>query len=195
MAATENPDYTVVERIGDIEIRDYPPMILASATVGGDRQGAANRAFRILAGFIFGDNRAHGEIAMTAPVTQSRAEPVPQGSPEKIAMTAPVTQAREEDGRWRVDFMMPSRYTLETLPAPTDPRVKITRMAPHRAAAIRFTGRLTDGNFDRALRALDDFVAARGLRTQGAARFAYYDGPFTPFFLRRNEVIYRLAED
>jgi len=185
MAAEELPDYTVVETIDDIEIRQYRPMILASVTVEGDRDEAVNKAFRILAGFIFGDNQSRGEIAMTAPVTQAPSE--------KIAMTAPVTQSAAAGARWRVDFMMPSKYTLETLPKPNDPRISITRTEPSRAVAIRFSGRITDANFEKHKRTLDAFVEGRGLVTDGAAQFAYYNGPFTPFFMRRNEVIYRLA--
>ncbi|MEO1252327.1 MAG: heme-binding protein [Pseudomonadota bacterium] len=185
MADEETPDYTVVEEVGDIEIRDYPPLLLASVTVTGERQEAAGKAFRILAAFIFGDNAADGKIAMTAPVTQTASE--------KIAMTAPVTQSAVGEGEWVVDFMMPSKYTMEKVPKPTDPRITLSTTEPYRAAAIRFSGLYTDGNFEKHREALEAFIEKRGLSVDGAPTIAYYNGPFTPFFLRRTEIIYRLA--
>ncbi|MEM9618547.1 MAG: heme-binding protein [Pseudomonadota bacterium] len=185
MAADETPDYIVIEELNDIEIRDYPPMLLASVIVSGDRQEAANKAFQILAGFIFGDNQADDTIAMTAPVTQARSE--------KIDMTAPVTQASTGENEWRVDFMMPSKYSMESLPKPNDPRIAISETAPYRAVAISFSGRHTDKNFDKHQAELDALINERRLITEGPAQFAYYDGPFTAPFLRRNEIIYRLA--
>lgn len=185
MAAEETPDYVVIEKAGDIEIRNYPPMLLASVTVSGDRQEAANNAFQILAGFIFGGNQADDKIAMTAPVTQARSE--------KINMTAPVTQTSSGENKWRVDFMMPSKYSMQTLPKPNDPRISISETEPYRAVAISFSGRYTNTNFNMHQAELDAFINERGLLTEGPAQIAYYNGPFTPFFLRRNEIIYRMA--
>lgn len=195
LAAEETPDYTVVSVHDDIEIRNYPSMILASVTVSGDRSEAANKAFRILAGFIFGDNQSSDKIAMTAPVTQAPVGPneAGDGNSEKIAMTAPVTQAATGDGQWRVDFMMPSQYTLETLPRPDDPRIEITQTQPYRAVAIRFTGRWTQSRLGKYQAELDGFMTAQGLTPMGPAQYAFYNGPFTPFFLRRNEIIYKLT--
>ena len=187
MAEYETPDYAVAEAVDNIEIRDYAPMLLASVVVSGERQEAANKAFRILAGFIFGDNHGDAKVAMTAPVTLSQSE--------KIAMTAPVTQAAERDNQWRVDFMMPSEYTMETLPQPNDARIRIWEIAARRAVAIRFSGRYTDKNIEKHNAALDAFVERRGLKVEGPAEIAYYDAPFKPFFMRRNEIIYTLAAD
>ena len=142
MARTETPDYVVVRELAaKVELRDYPPLLFAEVDVRGDRNEAANAAFRILAAYIFGDNRARDEIAMTAPVTQARSE--------KIAMTAPVTQSPTDDGRWTVRFGMPAKYTRETLPEPTDDRIRIVEDPARRIAAIRFSGRWTDRSFKR----------------------------------------------
>ena len=114
-SATEKPDYTVVQEDGKFEIREYPPMILAEVTVDGDRRKANSRGFRKLAAFIFGDNVSQDKVAMTSPVV-SKPEKIAMTSPvvskpEKIDMTAPVTSTLEEDGRWVVNFMMPSEYS------------------------------------------------------------------------------------
>lgn len=186
IAAEETPDYRVIERADPIEIRDYPPMLLASVTVTGSRQEASSKAFRILASFIFGENESRAKVAMTAPVTQQRSE--------KIAMTAPVTQELSGPDEWVVDFMMPSEYSLETLPKPKDPRIGIRLTKPYRAAAIRFSGRYTDANIGKHREALERYLEENNIETVGSPRIAYYNSPFTPVFLRRNEVIYQLAE-
>ena len=142
MAETELPDYKVVKTLTDeIEIRDYPALLLAETTVEGEREAAVNEGFRILADYIFGNNQTSDKIEMTAPVTQATSE--------KIAMTAPVTQSVERAGRWVVAFMMPSEYTAASLPVPNNERVRIVETAPKRVAAIRFSGRYTNGNFDK----------------------------------------------
>jgi SOUL heme-binding protein len=125
----EQPKYRVVESSGNIEIRDYAPMIVAEAEVAGDRRDSIGKGFRIIADYIFGNNTSAQKVPMTAPVTQ-------QGN-EKIAMTAPVTQ--QGDGNiWRVRFVMPSSYTMETLPKPNNPAVKLKEIGAKRYAAIRF---------------------------------------------------------
>ena len=127
----QQPKYQVVESSGNIEIRDYAPQIVAEAEVAGDRRDAIRKGFRIIADYIFGNNTSAQKVPMTAPVTQ-------QGS-EKIAMTAPVTQ--QGDGNiWRVRFVMPSSYTIETLPKPNNPAVKLKEIGAKRYAVIRFSG-------------------------------------------------------
>ena len=188
--AYETPHYTVDETIGDeVEVRSYDPMLLAEVEVGGDRGQAVSSAFRILAGYIFGDNEPQAKIAMTAPVLQSAGS-----DGERIEMTAPVGQEKGEDGRWRVSFMMPSKYSRETIPEPLDPRITLRHSAAYRAVVLRFSGLHSDRNFDRHLEQLERIVAEKGIATTGPAMLAYYDAPFKPWFLRRNEVMYRLAE-
>ena len=132
--ATEKPDYSVVMSEGKFEIREYPSMLLAEVKVTGDRRQAANRGFRKLAGFIFGDNQPNAKIAMTSPVMQA-----PKS--EKIAMTSPVMQTPYSDGEWTINFMMPSEYSIETLPKPTDLDIRIFESTPYRTVSIRFSGR------------------------------------------------------
>lgn len=184
--ATEKPNYTVTMQDGKFEVRDYPPMILAEVKVAGDRNQAANRGFRKLAAFIFGDNKPNAKIAMTSPVVQS-----PES--EKIAMTSPVVQTPDADGKWTVNFMMPSEYSMETLPKPTDGDIRIYKSEPYRTVSIRFSGRGKMKSLKKHQDELDTFVAEKGLQIIGGPEYAFYDAPFVPPFLRRNEVHYRLS--
>ena len=182
----ETPAYTVSERApgADIEIRQYPGMVVAEVTREGERWEAVRQGFRALAAYIFAKNRGGGDIAMTAPVTQE---------PEAIAMTAPVTQeSADAAGRWTIRFIMPSQYALAELPAPGGD-VRLTEIAPERRAAIRFSGVATDEALKARESELRAWIAARGLVASGPATYAYYNDPWTPGFLRRNEVIVSLA--
>ncbi len=187
MARVETPAYEVTERAaGAIELRRYAPMVVAETDVPGDRDAAAGTGFRILASYIFGNNRSKAKIAMTAPVEQARSE--------KIAMTAPVEQAPRANGGWTIRFILPPEYSMESAPEPLDARVRLARIEARSAAAVRFSGRWTKSNLGVHTDELDTFMKARGLTPDGPAVYAFYDGPFTPFFMRRNEVIYYLKD-
>jgi effector-binding domain-containing protein len=179
--ATPEPKFTVEKRDGAIELRQYAPMIVAEVTVEGRRSEAANRGFRPLANYIFGDNAPRAKIAMTAPVQQSRGE--------KIAMTAPVTQSAAGAGTWVVRFIMPEGYSMATLPKPNDPNVRLIEQPGQRVAVIRFSGSAPERVLDEKSAELQAFVAKAGLKPQAAATYAFYDPPWTPSFMRRNEVM------
>ncbi|MFD2110570.1 SOUL family heme-binding protein [Thiorhodococcus fuscus] len=183
----ETPEYRVVERDEPFEVRDYPPLVVAEVTRKGDRQTALSAGFSPLAGYIFAKEREGERVAMTAPVTQQSAE--------RIAMTAPVTQSSTEPGEWSVRFIMPARYDLASLPAPASGDVRLEQIPARRTAVVRFSGRTTDTLIGEQERALRDWIAARGLRSLGEPVYAYYNDPFTPGFLRRNEVMIELARD
>jgi hypothetical protein len=121
---------------------------------------------------------------MTAPVTQSRSE----DKGEKIAMTAPVAQQADGSG-YRVAFVVPARYTLDTVPQPTDPTVEIRAVPAQLTAAWRYSGRWTTTNYQASEAELRRAIAARGLKATGDPILARYDPPFMPSFLRRNEVL------
>lgn len=174
--SVEQPDYIVVEADGEFELRDYPAMVVAEAITGGDRQEGVRQGFRALAAYIFAKDREGDRIAMTAPVIQQ-----PETGPP-----APGT------GGWRVRFVMPSEFDLETLPAPAGTDVVLHRWPPARLAAIRFSGRADDGDFARAEGQLRDWLADRNLEPDGTPLLAYYDDPWTPGMLRRNEVLVRV---
>lgn len=180
----EQPKYNVVESDADIEIRNYAPMIVAEVEFSGERNDALGRGFRAIADYIFGNNSSAQKVAMTAPVTQ-------QGS-EKIAMTAPVTQ--QGDGNaWTVRFVMPSSYTLENLPKPKNPAVKLKEIGGRRFAVIRFSGMAFEDSLNRHTEKLQDFVKAKNLDPLSAPTYAYYNPPWTLPFLRRNEVLIEIA--
>lgn len=179
--ATEEPAFSVTLKAGDIEVRDYPPLIAAEVTVGGDRNEAGGAGFRQLASYIFGGNVKKRGIAMTAPVVQAEV------GNEMIAMTAPVTQSGGQ-GRWVVQFIMPRAYTLATLPTPTDARVHLKALPPSRLAVVRFSGLAGEADVKKQTATLEAFITEHHLREAGAPSLARYDPPWTPWFMRRNEV-------
>ena len=194
LLAVDEPEYRVVERDEPIEIREYAPMVVAETRVDGSMERAGSRAFRTLFNYIDGENRARQEIAMTAPVTQAPGQeiamtaPVAQARSEKIAMTAPVSQ-RAEGGQWVVSFMMPADYTLDTLPEPLDSRVELRELPPYRAAVIRYSGFWSENNYREHLEALRTWLKNSDLEERGEPVWARYNAPFTPWFLRRNEIL------
>ena len=158
--AIEEPEYEVLLTVGDVEFRRYEPYMLAEVTVDGDAQD--RRAFRILAGYIFGDN----------------------DDSEKMNMTAPV-ETRGSD----YAFVMERKYSLETLPRPNDERIRIVEREGRVVAALRFSGRWSQGNFNKHEGQLLDALAELDIVLTGAPELARYNSPFTPWFLRRNEII------
>ena len=194
-AATEEPAHEIVVEDGDFQLRDYAPTILAEVTVETPRERAGNAAFGTLANYIFAkgeEARGADRIAMTAPVTTV---PAGQGGERPtIEMTAPVTQAGE-DGRWAVAFVMPSEWTMDTLPQPANEAITLREQPGRRMAVVTFNGRNTDANVMPQRERLEAWVAERGLTPLGPPEFAFYDPPFTPPPLRRNEVMIPVAAD
>ena len=179
--AIEEPPYDVVRQIGDqIELRRYPAYAVAEVTLDTSAADAGSAAFPLLSGYIFGKNKGQRKLEMTAPVTQS-AEPV------KLAMTAPVTQDAVAGGM-RVQFVLPKAVTLATAPEPLDPRVRLREVPPAQRAVIRYTGSWSQANYDEHLGKLQAALAAAGIATQGEPVLARYNGPMTPWFMRRNEI-------
>jgi hypothetical protein len=180
--ATEEPRFSVVGKVGTIEIRNYGARLAADVVVQGDEEDARSNGFRLLADYIFGNNTARQSIAMTAPVSQERARS------EKIDMTAPVAQTRDGSGGWRVRFFMPGQYTLATLPKPNNPAVQIVEVPGETMAVLRFSNsRSAEAIAARTaelLRGLD----ASSWAVTGPPVTWLYDPPWTLPFFRRNEV-------
>ena len=187
MAKYEEPHYDVLFKENNFEIRQYDTTIVAKVRVKASRKEALNKGFRILAAYIFGNNTGT-KVAMTAPVTQTRANHKSNIISEKIAMTAPVT-SKAEGAEWEVSFTMPSKYTLDTLPAPKDKSIKIEAVEGKKFAAIKFSGSWSANNFERRAGELEEFLRARNYRQSGEPIDAYYNPPFMPPFWRRNEVL------
>ena len=186
----EQPAYALVLRDGDFELRDYPPLAVAEVIRDGSRREGLRAGFGPLARYIFAKERGGERIAMTAPVQQQAAA----GSDGKIAMTAPVTQAPAGDGGWAVQFIMPAQYRLEDLPEPAGDDVRLHRVPARRVAAVRFSGRTTDDLIARQQTRLRQWMAEHELTAVGPPVYAYYNDPFTPGFLRRNEIMIEVAD-
>lgn len=188
--AYEEPEYEVVLEADAFEVRRYRPCLVAETEVTGSLGSSGSAAFRILAGFISGANEGRRKVAMTAPVT-SRPDGPSEAGGERIAMTAPVVQEPDAGGEadaWVYRFIMPRGYSLDTLPRPTDPRVRIREVPGRELAVRRFSGFWSEANFDENEARLREALAGRGLEPVGAAIYARYDPPWKPWFLRRNEV-------
>ncbi len=185
--AIEEATYTVVDRDSNFEVRDYAPHVLAETVVEGDLEEAGDKAFNRLFRYISGANRSREKIAMTAPVSQQ-----PKG--EKIKMTAPVGQQRAQEG-WAVSFMMPSSYTLETLPEPEDPAISLRQVSARQMAAVRYSGFWSEKGYLRNKQELESWIHERGLTIAGDPVWARYNPPFTPWFMRRNEILIPVAAD
>ena len=177
---TEQQPYAVVREYPGFELRSYPSSVVAEVEVRASFEEAGNIAFSPLLGYISGRNRARRSIAMTAPVVQGPSQP--------IAMTAPVIQ-QEGAGSHVVAFVLPASMTAATAPEPQDPRVRVREIPATTTAAVRYSGRWSRDSYERHRRALLDAVRTAGLEPIGEPRFARYDPPFKPWFLRRNEIL------
>ena len=183
--ATEEPDYQVVRELAGIEVRQYAAYTVAEVVVGGPAGEAGNQAFPILAGYIFGKNKGEKKFAMTAPVTQVAA-------PVKLEMTAPVTQTTAPGG-FLVQFVLPKGVTVASAPEPLDARVQLREVVPSRVAVIRYSGFWSDSNYNEHLAKLQAALRAADLPWTGEAVYSRYNAPFTPWFMRRNEIWLHLA--
>jgi hypothetical protein len=205
--AIEEPAFEVIETSGGVELRRYAPYVVAETFVDGSLGTASNLGFRRIAAYIFGANTVAGsttasaKIEMTAPVT---VEPI--GATDKpsakIEMTAPVTaepvgadaaDALATARRWRIQFAMPARYTLETLPRPNDPLVVLRQEPARRQAVVVLSGLAGEEPVRKASVELRAWLAAKGLEPVGPIRLARYDPPWTLPFWRRNEVMVEIA--
>jgi hypothetical protein len=179
---TEQQPYEVLERGDGYELRRYPPHVVAEVELDGSFEGVGNRAFRPLFQYITGQNRSRQSVAMTAPV-------VPGAAAENVAMTAPVVQREGESGRFAVAFVLPASMTVDTAPEPTDPEVRVKAVPERVAAVARYSGRWSRSSYEQHHARLLEALAPAGWVPVGPPRFARFNPPFTPWFLRRNEVV------
>ncbi len=179
--AIEEAKYSVLLQESNIEIRQYDTHIVAETVIQGELEDAGNAAFSPLFDYISGNNVSQTDISMTAPVSQ-------QAANQKIAMTAPVGQQQVDSG-WAVSFMMPASYTLETLPTPNDPRIKLRQVPSQLIAAIRYSGFWSESNYIKHKTELENWLGQSDYKIAGEAIWARYNAPFTLWFLRRNEVL------
>jgi len=177
----ETPKYSVAEKKKGYEIRAYDKYIRAEVTLEGEYRDTLYSGFRQVADYIFGNNQARSSIAMTAPVIQERSE--------KIAMTAPVIQEKGGQARtYTVAFIMPSAYSMETLPLPVNEAIRLREVPPKRFAVLKFSGYATEKRAARKTKTLLDFLKRDGISARGEPIVAQYNPPWTPPFMRRNEI-------
>lgn len=196
---TEQQPYELVRRYPHFELRRYPAHVVAEVQVSATFDRAGNAAFRRLFNYISGNNTGQRKLAMTAPVIQ---EPGP-GPSQKLAMTAPVLQSGPLGGHgtpseFAVAFVLPAGLTAETAPVPGDPGVTIRAVRGSLAAAVRFSGSGSEAAFARHNEGLQAGLQAAlklvDLTPVGPPRFARFDPPFKPWFLRHNEVLQDVTE-
>lgn len=189
--AIEEPEFDTLSRNDSYEIRRYESYVVAEVDVAGDFKTAGNRAFQVLAGYIFGDNAPNEKMAMTAPVESRR-----HSGGEKMKMTAPVQSspsAQLSDG-FTYSFVMESKYTMDTLPEPTDPEIRL-REIPGRVVAVRrYSGGWSQEKYQKEEAVLLEALAVDDIVPVGEPVFARYNPPFMPWFMRRNEIIVELPD-
>ena len=178
--AIEEPSYEVVQQLDGAEVRQYAAYVVAQVLVSGPAAEAGSQAFPILAGYIFGKNKGARKFDMTAPVTQAAAS-------VQLEMTAPVTQAAAVGG-YVVQFVLPKAVTLASAPEPIDPRVQLREVPGSRVAVIRYSGFWSQSNYDEHLGKLQAALRATQVAWTGEPTLSRYDPPFTPWFMRRNEI-------
>lgn len=185
MSDVETTNYELVAAENNIEVRQYKPMIIAEVQMNGTREDAIGDGFRLLADYIFGNNMAQKDIAMTAPVQQQESA--------KIAMTAPVQQQSTGDD-WQISFVMPSEYTMETLPKPVNEHVTIKEIPAKTFAVITFSGTNSDKNVKDHENQLMTYVGANALSVIDTPKYAFYNPPWTLPPMRRNEVMIEIQK-
>ncbi len=201
----EHARYEIEQKDDDLEVRRYAPRIVAETTVRGPSREALTAGFRRLAGYIFGANHANTKVAMTTPVGTRQSQRIAMTAPVEarpgahIAMTTPVEQSTTGEQTatgekaWTISFTMPSDWTLDTLPEPDDDRVKLRAVGARRYVAIRFSGNADRQQTDAETERLQRWMRERNMPAAGEPEIARYNPPWTPAFLRRNEVLIPLA--
>jgi hypothetical protein len=169
-----------------VELRQYPPLAVAATHVEGTFASSVEEGFHRLAGYIFGDNLKKQSFDPAAPEVLQHRYWIPEG--ERIEMTAPVFLQREGEA-WRMTFVMPSGFTLESLPVPADARIRLEAVAPKRMAALRFSGRATEEAVKARTAELLERLHRQRLHPVGEPLLAQYNSPFVPSFLRKNEIL------
>lgn len=186
LSALEEPKYSVLKEYENFEIRNYDSYLVAEVDIEGSYNKTGNEAFRILAGYIFGDNQSSIKMNMTAPVESEAIQPS-----ERMNMTAPVFSNKNVNG-YTYRFVMESKYTQETLPVPNNSKIRITEIKDRVMAVISFSGRWSQKNFEKHEQILVNDLKNEGIGVASEAIYARYNAPFTPWFLRRNEIMFEI---
>jgi hypothetical protein len=190
--ATEEPKFEVLSQHEHIELRRYPAFVIAETTVEGDMDAASGKGFRAIADYIFGNNQAKAptadttseKIAMTAPVTM---EPLASPSADGLPAMQGATQ-------WRMHFVMPSQYTLASLPKPNNPAVRLREVPAKTWAVLTYSGFNTEAKIQSKTNELVVWLAAQNIKTLGSPQLARYNPPWTLPMFRRNEIMLEIQQ-
>jgi len=183
--AIETPEYTVLRKVKNIEIRKYQEYIQAEVeVVEEDYKSAIEKGFGILAGYIFGNNISKQKINMTSPVKAETSERVPMTSPVKVS----------GNGKYIIAFVMPKKYSIDTLPEPFNKAIHFKKIDPHRIAAVRFSGFFNQQNIEKNITILKEWLNKENIKTEGEYVIAGYNPPWVPWFLARNEAMIQIKE-
>jgi len=187
LMATEEPEFSIIYKKDNFEIREYAPKIIAQIKISGNFDEASSKGFRGLADFIFGNNLINNEsekISMTAPVV---AEPASREAP----MINPVL-AKEKKNQWLISFVMPKEYSLKTIPKPNNSEVKLMTLPKEKFAVIVFSGLVRESSYNEKIILLNNFIKKQKLETSGSVQIARYNPPWTLPFFRRNELMIKI---
>lgn len=178
--AFEKPAFETVEKTDAFEIRQYQPYLVAETEVSGEFQQAGNRAFNALFNYISGSNQVVNASA---------------GGSEKISMTVPVNQWQTDEGAYRISFVVPSKYSMDTVPAPTSAAVSIRQVDHGLTAVIRYRGNWSQERYTQKLEQLTTALVKDGrFQPAGKPYFARYNPPMIPGVFRRNEILLPIAQ-
>jgi hypothetical protein len=188
MAGIEQPRYRLLSKLKDYELRDYEPYIVAETDVKGSYVDALRQGFRVLYNYISGDNSRHEKIPMTAPVIEKHI-----AGPEKAIEVGPNAERAARSDVHTIAFVMPSQYTLETLPAPNDPTIRFRQLPARKMAALTFAGYASPGRVEHKKKELMVDLIEDKLPVSSEPEYAVYTPPFTVPFLARNEILAQVA--
>lgn len=176
MSNVEQPNYNLIKKTKNIEIRHYENLLYAETTITGPRQESVSTGFRIIADYIFGNNRLSDSDNRSS----------------KIAMTSPVIQEQIGDSDWKVKFIMPQSFTVQNLPLPNNERILINERKEEYYVAIRFSGSSNQKNLDKNHKILLKHITENDIDISGLTIFAFYNPPWTLPIFRRNEILYKV---
>jgi SOUL heme-binding protein len=178
----EKPTYRILEDQEGYEVREYQSYIVAETKVSGSRQEALKTGFQIIADYIFGNNVSKSSIAMTVPVLESQ-------SSEKISMTSPVLSTENSTSERTIAFVLPSKYSLETLPIPNNTAVIIREVPAHKVAVLKFTWYATPARIENKKKLLLSLLEKNQVTIIGDIQVAQYNPPLSMPLILRNEII------
>ena len=169
--ANEQPDYSVLKKDNEFEIRQYTNFLTATVETDGERDEAIGKGFRILFKYISGENKEK----------------------ENISMTIPVMQKSMGANKWSISFVVPKKFNLQNVPRPDNASVKIINNSNLKVITITFSGLFSDGNIQESETKLRNYIKEKGLKIEEPPIYAGYNAPWTLWFLKRNEVLFKLV--